>query len=42
MLNSPNQPNQNQNQSVIDRGNTEDTEHVFVVKGETFPFPRDR
>ena len=28
---SPNQPNQNPNQSVIDRG----TEDVFVVKGET-------
>ena len=35
VLNSPNQPNPNPNQSVIDRGNSEDTEHVFVLKGET-------
>ena len=32
---SPNQPNQSQNQSVIDRGKPEDTEHVFVDKGKT-------
>ena len=31
---SPNQPNQNPNQSVIDRGNLS-TEDVFVVKGKT-------
>ena len=35
LLNSPNQPNPNPNQSVIDRGKPEDTEHVFVDKGET-------
>ena len=35
MQNSPNQPNQNPNQSVIDRGNLENTEDMFVVKGET-------
>ena len=34
-MHSPNQPNQNPNQSVIDRGNMKDTEDVFVVKGET-------
>ena len=31
---SPNQPNQNPNQSVIDRGNLR-TQKMFVVKGET-------
>ena len=35
MLNSPNQPNPNTNQSVIDRGKPEDTERVFVDKGKT-------
>ena len=33
--NSPNQPNQNPNQSVIDRGKPENKEDVFVVRGET-------
>ena len=36
MLNSPNQPNPNPIQSLIDRRNlTEDTERVFVDKGKT-------
>ena len=34
-LSKPNQPNPNPNQSVIDRGNPEDTECVFVDKGKT-------
>ena len=33
MQNTPNQPNQNPNQSVIDRGNLR-TQKMFVVKGE--------
>ena len=32
---SPNNPNQNPNQSVIFQGNMKSTEDVFVVKGET-------
>ena len=32
---SPNQPNQSQNQSVIESGQPEDTQGVFAVKGET-------
>ena len=40
MQNSPNQPNQNPNQSVIDRGKPEDTEDVFFVKEENVQFPR--
>ena len=32
---SPNQPNQSQNQSVIDQGNLKDTKGVIVVEGET-------
>ena len=35
MLNSPNQPNPYSVQSVIDRGNSEDTERGFVKKGKT-------
>ena len=34
MFNSPNQPNQNPNQSVIDRRNLR-IQNMFVVKGET-------
>ena len=34
VLNSPNQPNANPIQSVIDRGNLRDTERVFVEKGK--------
>ena len=34
MLNSPNQPNPNPIQSVIDRGNLR-TQNVFVEKGKT-------
>ena len=32
---SPNKPNQNPNQSVIDQGKLDSTEDVFVVQGET-------
>ena len=35
MQRSPNQPNQNPNQSVIDRGNLKAQKMFFVVKGET-------
>ena len=35
VLNSPNHPNPNPNQSVIERWKPEDTERVFVEKGET-------
>ena len=35
MKRPPHQPNQNPNQSVIDRVKFDNTEDVFVVKGET-------
>ena len=35
MQNSPNQSNQNPNQSVNRSGKLENTEDMFVVKGET-------